>query len=339
MSHRQTTPQIVYDYQGKPQQLDKPFGEGGEAVVYPLAQRDDVLVKLYHPAELAKRGAALQQKVEAMRKVPALANQKGVSWPLISVFDNRKRWIGYAMYKGQGVPMFKLAHAVLYTRHFPNLDRERLTGYLISLVQQLKQLQHNGVMVGDYNLNNIICDPSSDRLTLIDCDSYQVRVNGQHFACPVGTPDMTPKEQHGSAFTELVRTKESEAFSLAIILFKCLMLGRHPYDIVGGDDPVANLKSGHFAYGIGNRGIPKGPWYNIWSHMPHRLKSHFITTFTEGADDPFKRTSLDEWLESLQLYRKEINKGWHEAAIRPDKPKTNVYRGNNSQISQSVSRC
>lgn len=338
MSQTQTAPQTVFDSQGKPQRLDKLFGKGGEAVVYPLAQRDEVLVKLYHEAELTKRGTTLQQKVEAMRKVPALAGQKGVSWPLISVFDSN-RWIGYAMYKAKGVTMFKLAHAKLYQRHFPNLDREQLTGYLISLVRQLKQLQKNGVMMGDYNLNNIICDPNSDRLTLIDCDSYQVRVNGQHFACPVGTPDMTPKEQHGKAFSDLVRTKESEAFSLAITLFKCLMLGRHPYDIVGGDDPVTNLKSGNFAYGIGNKGVPKGPWYNIWSHMPHRLKSHFITTFTEGADDPSKRTTLDEWLESLELYRKEIKKGWHEAAICPEKPKEKVYRGNNQQISQSVSRC
>lgn len=339
MSQTQTAPTFVYDYHGQPQKLDRLIGKGGEAIVYPLVQRNEVLVKLYHKAELSKRGKALQQKVEAMQKIPDLANFQGVSWPLISVFDDSKRWIGYAMYKAEGVPMCKLAHSVLYTRHFPNLDREKLTRYLINLVRQLKQLQQNGVMVGDYNLNNIICDPNSDSITLIDCDSYQVQVNGQHFACPVGTPDMTPKEQHGKAFSGLVRNKESEAFSLAIILFKCLMLGRHPYDIVGGDDPVANLKSGNFPYGISNKGIPKGPWYNIWSHMPHRIKNHFITTFTEGADDPSQRTSLDEWLESLQLYRKEINKGWHETAIRPDKPKAKTYRGQNSQISQSITWC
>lgn len=334
-----TDTQTVFDLKGIPQQLGREFGKGGEGSVYPLIQRDDVLVKLYHEQELQKRGKHLQQKVEAMRLAAGLPKQKGIAWPLISVFDDSKRWIGYAMYRAEGKPMAYLGHAVLYQRHFPGLDRLKITGFLITLIRQLKQLQKNGVMMGDYNLNNIICDPSSDRVTLIDCDSYQVRVNGQHFACPVGTPDMTPKEQHGTAFSDLVRTKESEAFSLAIILFKCLMLGRHPYDIVGGDDPVTNLKRGNFAYGIGNKGVPVGPWYNIWSHMPHRLKSHFITTFTEGADDPTKRTTLDEWLESLELYRKEIKKGWHEAAVKPDKPKAKEYRGKNAAVSQSVSRC
>jgi len=331
--------QTVFDYQNQPQRLGEQFGEGGEGVIFTLAKRSEVLVKLYHEKELIKRGDTLQQKVEAMRGVTALSKQRGVSWPLISVFDQNQRWIGYAMYKAEGRPMFLLAHAVLYNRHFPGLDRSVIVSYLINLLHQLNTLQHNGVMVGDYNLHNILCRPGSKQVTLIDCDSYQLQINGKHFACPVGTPDMTPKEQHGKNFSMLVRTPESEAFSLAIILFKCLMLGRHPYDIVGGDDPVTNLKRGYFAYGIGNRGVPKGPWYNIWSHMPHRLKSHFITTFTEGADDPSKRTTFSEWLASLELYRKEIDKGWHEAAVKPAEPKANVYRGNNQPINTSVNQC
>ena len=329
----------VFDFQGQPQQLAKKLGEGGEGVIYPLAQRPEVLVKIYHERELVKRGKILQEKVEAMRGVTQLASEKSVSWPLISVFDAQQRWIGYAMYKAEGKDMFLLAHALLYKKHFPGLDRRAITGYLINLVQQLKTLQDHGVMIGDYNLHNLLCQPNSDKVTLIDCDSYQLQFNGRHYASPVGTPDMTPIEHHGKAFSDLVRTKESEAFSLAIILFKCLMLGRHPYDIVGGEDPVTNLKRGDFAYGVGNKGIPAGPWYNIWSHMPHRLKSSFIATFTEGANDPAKRTSLEEWLEILTLYGKEIDKDWHEVAITPSEPKPKKYHGNNRSISQSASHC
>jgi DNA-binding helix-hairpin-helix protein with protein kinase domain len=325
----------VFDALGKPQTLAPQLAEGGEGVIYPLANRDEVLVKLYHLKELSKRGDKLQQKVEAMRAIPGFSQQTGVSWPLISVFDADKRWIGYAMYKADGKPMFNLAHAVLYKRHFPGVDRRGITAYLINLLQRLKELQSLGVMIGDYNLHNILCDPASDRITLIDCDSYQLQAQGTLYPCPVGTPDMTPKEQHGQQFSKLKRTRESEAFSLAIILFKCLMLGRHPYDIVGGDDPVTNLKRGNFAYGIGNRGIPRGPWYNIWSHMPHRLKTQFISTFTEGADNPSKRTSLDEWLETMLLYRKEMDKGWHDTAIQPAEPKSKQYRGTSASLTES----
>lgn len=326
-----TQPHSVFDQHGQPQSLGPELAAGGEGKIYPLENRSEVLVKLYHSKELAKRGPELQQKVEAMRGLRDLIDYQGVSWPLISVFDPTQNWLGYAMYRAAGKPMFYLAHAMLYKKHFPGLDRRQLVGYLINLVSHLNTLQQKGVMVGDYNLHNILCHPGREQVSLIDCDSYQLTLNGQHFPSPVGTPDMTPKEHHGMAFCNIKRNPQSEAFSLAIVLFKCLMLGRHPYDIVDGDDPVTNLRRGDFAYGSGNTGIPKGPWYNIWSHMPHRLKSQFIATFTEGANDPDKRTSLDEWLYSLQLYRKEMDKGWHEVAIRPDKPKSSAYRGTQSR--------
>lgn len=326
-----TQPHSVFDQNNQPQTLGQKLAAGGEGEIYPLANRAEVLVKLYHPQELDKRGPALQKKVEAMCGLRDLIDYQGVSWPLISVFDQAQNWLGYAMYRAAGKPMFNLAHAVLYKKHFPALDRRQLVGYLINLVSHLSTLQQKGIMVGDYNLHNILCHPGSEQVTLIDCDSYQLTLNGRHFPSPVGTPDMTPIEHHGMTFSSIKRNAHSEAFSLAIVLFKCLMLGRHPYDIVGGEDPVTNLRRGDFAYGIGNSGIPQGPWYNIWSHMPHRLKSQFIATFTEGANDPAKRTTLDEWLDSLQLYRKEMDKGWHEVAIRPSSPKSSAYRGTQSR--------
>jgi DNA-binding helix-hairpin-helix protein with protein kinase domain len=113
--------------------------------------------------------------------------------------------------------------------------------------------------------------------------------------------------------------------------FECLMLGRHPYDIIGGDDPVTNLKKGNFPYGKGGSGIPKGPWYNIWSHMPFRIKTLFKETFTEGVFDGTKRAGIDKWKEELSTYLREmkINK-WHNKEINPPEPKPNEYKGNNT---------
>ena len=68
----------------------------------------------------------------------------------------------------------------------------------------------------------MLCDPQSDAITLIDCDSYQLAVNGNFFPCLVGSPDLTPLEHHGRDFRQVIRTAESDVFSLAIILFKAL---------------------------------------------------------------------------------------------------------------------
>ncbi len=317
----------IFDPQGVARTLGPELAKGGEGRVFPLQQYPDILVKCYHPEVLSKRGQELQRKTEAMLVLKERFRSHPVSWPLVNVFDDQRRWVGYAMRRAKGVPMFRLAHAMAYAKSFPGLNRIEVVAYLRSLLSALKGLHHQHVHVGDYNLNNILCQPGSDKISLIDCDSYQIEVGGRLFSCPVGSPDMTAKEQHGRAFSDVVRTEESERFSVAIVLFKCLMLGRHPYDIVGGDDPVNNLMAGRFAYGRGNTGVPKGPWFNIWSHMPHRLKEMFIHTFTDGADQPSTRPTLVEWDKALELYQLEMAKGWHEPAIKPTKPKSSEYRG------------
>ncbi|MDA3878002.1 MAG: hypothetical protein PF483_13040 [Halothiobacillus sp.] len=315
------------------------LAQGGEGAVYPLQDRPEVLVKCYHENVLAKRGPEIQRKVEAMvalrQKAMGVFGAQ-VSWPLLSVFDAQQNWIGYAMRRADGVSMHKLMHPMLATKYFPFLNRVQIIAYLLSFVDALLDLHKAGVFVGDFNPHNVLCVPNSDRVVLIDCDSYQVSLNGKLFPCPVLTADMAPVEQHGKPAEHVKRNASSETFSAAILLFKALMLGRHPFDIVGGEDPVSNMRSGRFAYGQGNKGVPIGPWYNIWSHMPYRLKHMFITTFTDGVWDKSQRPSLVQWREELRIYQTEIGKGWHNAEIRPDTPKANnQYRGSRSNASIS----
>ena len=320
----------VLDRNGAVKQLGAELARGGEGTIYPLTDRADILVKCYHDDILQKNRKTLRDKLQAMVEVHQRFGNPNLSWPLLSVFNAQGEWIGYAMRRVSGVKMHCLAHAILYKKHFPNLTRVALVQILLNLVTQVEQLHQQGVMIGDYNLNNFMCDPQTLQVGLIDCDSYQVQLAGVRYPCPVGSPDLTPKEHHGMNYADVVRNPQSEVFSLAIILFKCLMLGRHPYDVVGGEDPVSNLKAGNFPYGKGNSGIPKGDWYNIWSHMPYRIKNLFVSTFVEGATDPQQRPSLADWKQALQLYQTELNKGWHETAMRPAQPKSSERRSNGS---------
>jgi len=320
----------IFDLTGKPKQLAEALAKGGEGIVYPLADRSDILVKCYHPDILAKNGPVLRQKVEAMITIKSQFASEQLSWPLLSVFDAQGQWIGYAMRRVAGVKLHSLAHALLYQKYFPQLTRKDVVTVLLGLIEQVQQLHAQQVMIGDYNLNNFLCDPHTLKVGLIDCDSYQVMIANQHYPCPVGSPDLTPSEHHGQSYAHIVRQPQSEVFSLAIILFKCLMLGRHPYDAVGGEDPVSNLKAGRFPYGIGNSGIPKGQWYNIWSHMPHRIKNLFIQTFVDGATNPSKRPDLNTWYQALTLYGQELDKDWHLSDMRPTTAKPAGRKGNHN---------
>ena len=56
---------------------------------------------------------------------------------------------------------------------------------------------------------------------------------------------------------------EGELFALAILVFKVLMLGRHPFDVVGGESPVANIRKGVFPL-----------WTGRWRHSQGAMVQH-----------------------------------------------------------------
>lgn len=312
----------VFDKQNAPMELGQSLGRGGEAEVFLLKTRDDVVFKYYHSEVLKKRANQLEKKLDLMHRIDTLRQDKQLAWPLLLAYDENQKWIGYAMYRAKGVTMAKLAHAIAYEEHFPGINRNRLLGYLLNFLSEVEKLHQQNIMVGDFNLNNVLLDPKTDKVTFVDCDSYQIEINGLFFPCEMGSADLTPKEHQNTPFKDIKRTLESEYFSVAIILFKCLMLGRHPYDIVGGADPVQNLCNGKFPYISKNKNdIPKGCWHVIWTHIPDYLQQLFIRVFTVGASDPKKRPTISEWKVAFNLYLKELNRGMHTNAIRPALPK------------------
>jgi DNA-binding helix-hairpin-helix protein with protein kinase domain len=328
-SHLEGTVKQVFDPLGQPKNLGNLIAKpGGEGSVYILKDKPGILVKVYHPEKLKINRELYQSKIEAMIGLKDTFANVDVCWPLLSVYDNSKLWIGYAMKQGIGIPMRYLAHGVAYRKHFPNLNRVVLCQFLLSFIKNIEILHSKNIYIGDYNLLNFLCEQGKNKVTMIDCDSYQISISGRNFPCPVGSSDLTPIEHHNKDFRKIIRTEQSENFSLAIIIFECLMLGRHPYDIVGGDDPVTNLRNSNFPYGKGRSGIPVGPWYNIWSHMPYRIKNLFIQTFTEGVFSPDKRPSVKNWYDEISIYLQEMNKDWHNKDISPQQPKSKDYKGN-----------
>lgn len=320
------------------QLADHPFAQGGEAAVHAVTVYPGVVVKLYHPQILQNRNDMLRSKIEAMSNDSKLAGFKqhpGLAWPRFSVFDEQGLWRGYAMHKVAGERMTVLAHAMAYREKFPKLDRPALVAYLLNMLTTIRLLHANDVMIGDYNPANFLCDPHGDKIVLIDCDSWQVNAAGKTFHCPVTVPDMLPPELLGKELNKVSRSKQSELFSLAILIFKVLMLGRHPFDAVGGASPVENIRKGYFPYGLGGGGIPKGPWFNIWSHLPYKLKEQFVRTFKDGSSNLDERTSVDEWIDLFSLYQRDMGKGYHDKDIKAITPKSKGYRGTQS-ISQSI---
>jgi len=301
---------IIYDYNGKPKSLGKIIGSGGQGNVYELAE-SPYLVKIFHPEKIQREGAIFIEKLEKQIDMKRNIAQKNISWPQIAVYDQGKSYIGYAMKKMNGIPLKFLAHPKLYEKKFPNIQRENIITMMISLVDTISKLHALDIYLGDINLENVLCNPETWKISLIDADSYQIG----DYPCPVGRPEMTPLEHHGQDFKYVQRTRYSDCFSLAVLMFQCFMLGRHPYDNIGGGNPIENLENGRFPYGPGGAApgkdgaVPKGNWYNLWSHLSYNIKGLFIKTFKDGTFDPSSRASLDEWRKELQNYQYAVRNG------------------------------
>jgi DNA-binding helix-hairpin-helix protein with protein kinase domain len=99
----------VFDKLGKVQAMGDEIARGGEGAVYSLAAKPSVVVKLYHPELLERRGEQMRQKVDAMAGLRAHFDTSALAWPALSVFDqkrNKPRPSGRGQERGQqGCPI------------------------------------------------------------------------------------------------------------------------------------------------------------------------------------------------------------------------------------------
>lgn len=317
-------------------------GSGGEGSVYVTKMpksKEKVAIKIFSDKKLSDSAKSdLPRKIAAMvemgnRNNKALIKYSRIAWPQLLVFDKNKRFAGYAMKRAQGMQLTKLAHPKVYENHFPDMNREKVAQMLICLWKSVKFLHERDIYIGDVNLNNVMCS-AYYKTCWIDVDSFQIENPGSptgFYPCPVGRPELTPLEHHGvENFTQVRRNSESDLFSLAILTFQCLMLGRHPFEHIGGGSPVDNLRKGHVPYLSGGSipgkdgAVPPGPWYNIWDWYTHDVKNLFQRTLKDGLRNIRSRSSADDWIKALKAYVYVLNnpeRFLHRREMIPDEPK------------------
>lgn len=97
----------------------------------------------------------------------------------------------------------------------------------------MRKLHSRGIIVGDLNQSNIMVDRKGD-VFIVDADSFDITdpKNRMHFPCTVGqTEVLAPELQvcNNLTFPNAKFTKNSDVFSLAILVFRLLFSGFHPF--------------------------------------------------------------------------------------------------------------
>lgn len=303
-----------YTRRGEPLLLTQKLGSGGEGDVYAVQGKSEWAAKVYAPRN---RTAEREQKLLHMVENPPhdpFAKQGpqhvAFAWPIELLYDEGRRFVGFVM------PRLRLERsALLFQVYHPLEARKRGLSWKFrlavahNLAVVLEELHARGYVVGDLNESNFLVQPVG-LVTLVDCDSIQVRVGRRVFHCRVQKPEYTPPELQGRSYSAVTLRPEHDAFALAVLLFALLMQGRHPFTGKGVQTPEEGIRGGKSLLG----GLEPTVGTPSPVVLPPSLRRLFMRAF---GPSPRARPPAAQWKRALEAeYRRlrrceRVGEHWH----------------------------
>lgn len=282
--------------------LGEIVGSGGEGSIFDIGNNQ--VAKIYAHHRLTRRRF---EKIKLMIANPIRC--EGICWPLHMLYNARDEFVGYTMARANGHVLDpNLFNRTLLEEKFSGWTRRETIDLCITILEKISYLHQRNVLLGDINAKNILI-VSPQKVFFVDTDSYQI----EDFPCPVGTEEFKAPEIKATQYSELLRTFGNEYFAIAVLLFKIMLPGKHPYSHQGGGSVKENIQKMDFPYALkekSNHNAPEGLWRYIWSHMSYKLKEAFYTTFQKDEEHcrENKRYGPEAWIELFKHYRNALPK-------------------------------
>ncbi|MCF8450237.1 MAG: protein kinase [Taibaiella sp.] len=281
------------------------LGKGGEGSVYELNNHKELVLKKYNEPLSAEK----IQKIELMVAMRSPDIETYAAWPIDLALDNTGAVCGFVMKKLTGyVPLHHVFSPMDRKKMFPDKGYNFLVHVGRNIATAFYKLHEAGLVVGDVNEGNLLIS-SSGIANFIDCDSFQVKNNDSYYFCEVGVPRYTPPELlKKSTFEKVVRTTNTDNFSLAVLLFQLLFLGRHPFagkhkgaaDI----DEETAIRQQQFAYSVVNQKKKLTPPPD--SLPINNLPLDIVTCFHRAFEQE-ERPQPTEWIKMLDALLAEMS--------------------------------
>lgn len=284
--------------------------EGGEGKVYRLKSikstelEDDLsnvfVAKIYLDVETAN-----SKKSKILAMLDMLHNFIGdealnnVCWPYYAIYDG-SMFIGFIMPRATGKTLANLFYPDILDE-FPQYSRKELIDICQNIIGKIEQLHAHKIIIGDINEDNFIIN-SPVEIYFIDTDSYQL----EKYPCKVERLEYKAPELIENDDSKL--TLKTEGYSTAVLIFKILMLGKHPFSCKNVDEYTVEdrILKGLFPYSIDktitDKLAPLGFYSFIWNDFSKDLKMFFINIFTRAEDIE----SVKDIAKYLKEYRNDI---------------------------------
>lgn len=340
---------MLFGIDYKSYSLGTKLGEGGEGAVYSIVGEPGLVAKIYTSSRLGTRRdrLTLERKLKTMidmRIEKVIDGHLRLAWP-VDVLYNSGEMVGFVMPRiNSSTKIFSVyrgGKASLRQKLHPNCNWKYMVQYSYNLAWIVNYLHKKGIVIGDLNQNNIVVDPKTGIVILIDCDSFDItdKRSGEHFPCSVGLPEiLAPELQHVGDLRRGKFTAQSDNFSLAIHIFRLLMNNEDPFGgvAVGGASSSGiwenrEIINGECPYVRKINGIEIPKRSLKLDFLPSELRELFEKTFSYNAKTALrqvcKRATAEEWMKALYIF-----------GVRGKNPRLKTCRNNPNHIYPSHNR-
>jgi tetratricopeptide (TPR) repeat protein len=301
-------PETLFNSQGEPVRFGQRLGGGSEGVVYEVQGQEDLVAKVYYEMPTA-------EKAEKLVVLTRLGTERlrGLSaWPIDVLRDQHNgRVAGFVMNRlTQAEEVHTLHSPKSRLQKFPGASWAFLIHVAANFARAVAAIHEHGLVIGDVNPRNALVTRKGT-VFLLDCDSFQVSIEGRVFRCEFGVPEYTPPELQETPFREIDRKPEHDCFSLAVVIFQLLFLGRHPFSgrfLGEGEMSLERaIRELRFAYAADaeSRQMRRPPGTLALAAISPAIADLFGRVFTSTSAD---RPKAGDWIAPLDLLGKSLRK-------------------------------
>lgn len=280
---------------------------GASGKIYLVEGRPESVVKIFHNTS---KSATNRQKLQAM-----LLNKPNfqpvevsgteyiqIAWPEALLDDEKGFCVGYMM------PLINMDSAVSLDHLMQKAIRQKLHlsekyAYRIfaayNVASMVTALHKCGHYIIDLKPSNLSVYKDNMLVAVVDCDGFSIKGEKTRYPAEFVSEEYIYPEGMNQSCEEM--GEEQDRFALAVIIFRLLNNGIHPFSGAPKDTsaPMLTIQERiagyHYAYGLWPDKYQYPHPYSIHEYFNKDTLEMFERAFTKGGDRP----SAYEWQEHL----------------------------------------
>lgn len=280
---------------------------GASGRIFSVCDRPDLVAKIFHNTD---KSTTNRKKLQAMLlNKPNFApvetdgvQYTQIAWPE-AILENEKGFcVGYMM------PLINMSEAVSLDHLMQKAIRKKLGlsdkyAYRIfaayNVASMVTALHKCGHYIVDLKPSNVSVYKSNMLVAMVDCDGFSIKGDRARYPAEFVTEEYIYPEGMHLSCEEM--GEEQDKFALAVIIFRLLNNGIHPFSGTPRKNDAEMLtiqnriENYHYAYGLWPDKYQAPHPYSLHEYFDKATLEMFERAFTKGADRP----TAYEWQEHL----------------------------------------